>query len=86
MPDKRIKLQFQGRDVEGEKVFVESMREDWNEYILTDQTVLRVRIILHDVVRLIGEYTSEGDPIYQVKTTNILSSDVPESLKRPGKE
>lgn len=82
MPARKVRVQYQGREVEGEKVPVESMREEWNQYFLADGTVVRARLIVQEVIRLNGEYNSEGDPVYIVKSTNLVSTDVPDSLKR----
>ena len=58
------------------------MREEWNQYWLSDQTILRMRLIVHDIYRVIDQYTPAGDPIYVVKSSTIVSPDVSDSLKR----
>lgn len=82
MPDDTVRIKFEGNEEEARRVYVNSMREEWNQYMLEDGTVLRMRTILHDVYRLSHKFTPDGDPIYVVKTSNIVSPDVPAGLKR----
>lgn len=77
------KIQYQGQDVWGEDVEFETDREAWNTYILQDGTTLKTKAVVSEVVRL-EEYTADGDPVYLIKSTNIVTAIVPEQLKRKG--
>jgi hypothetical protein len=79
---RRVKINFGGREVEADKIPVSGMREEWNQYMLEDGTVLRVRLIVSDVLRVVGEYNSDGDPVYIIKSTNFVNSDVPSQLRK----
>jgi hypothetical protein len=82
---RKVKMNWQGQEVEAEKIPVNNMREEWNQYFLEDGTVLRARLIVSDVLRLVGIYTAEGDPVYVIKSANFVNSDVPESLRHKPK-
>ena len=58
-----------------------STKEEWNEYQAEDGTVLRLKAVVSEVYRL-DEYDQESKPIYVMKSSNILSSSVPEHLKK----
>ncbi len=45
--------------------------EKWNEYHLTDGTVLKARLELSTVAR-IDKYQGDGDPVYLVNTSQPL--------------
>jgi hypothetical protein len=47
-----------------------------------DGTVLRVKLVATEVVRLDGQYDQEGNPIYMVNSTNVLAVSSPEDLVR----
>ncbi len=59
--------------------------EHWNEYLLDDGTVLRMKSIVTEVARLDGEYDAEGNPAYVVNSTNVTHVSAPEDLKKGGR-
>ena len=78
----RVTLDFKGRKVSGAKVDFEIENENWNKYSLDDGTKLKVRLVVAQIVRLENEYTPDGDPIYLINSTNIVTADVSEHLKK----
>jgi len=61
--------------------------EKWNEYHLTDGTVLKARLELANVSR-IDKYQGDGDPVYLVNTSQPLvrfkiSDEVLKSVRTP---
>ncbi len=80
MEPKRI-VEYQGRNVEGQPVSFATTREDWNEYAFEDGSVLRMKTILLEVVRL-DEYSDDGDPIYQFKAHQIMGIRAADALKK----
>ena len=76
------KLRFQGRDVDGLELKFKSIREEWNEYDLEDGTTIRLKAVVTDVVRLNGEYDQEGNPVYVVKSGNMMVVKAPDELKK----
>ena len=76
------KVMYKGKEVDGEDVSFTLVREDWNTYQLHDGTELRMRLLVADVVRIPGEFDREGNPVYQVKSKNILVVKSPDNLKK----
>jgi hypothetical protein len=84
MPGKRkIKL-ADGREVEGEVVGFRAGGEHWNEYLVDDGTVIKIKLVATEVIRLEGEHDQVGNPVYFVQSTNVMSVDAPENLRREG--
>jgi hypothetical protein len=79
----RRKVNYEGREVWGEEVEFEAEREGFNTYLLQDGTRLKLKTVVSDIVRL-DLRNSEGEPIYLVKSTNIVTAIVPEVLKQKG--
>jgi hypothetical protein len=52
-------------------VEVTSAREMWSEYQLADGTVLRLKPIMIGVSRLAEGQSSDGEPVYQMKSTMV---------------
>jgi hypothetical protein len=72
---------FNGKQVTGQQVDVESSNESWNTYKLEDGAVLKIKSVLLDVVRL-DEYDKEGNPVYQFTAHQIIGVTPPDELKK----
>jgi len=81
--EKMTRINFGGRNVEATEVGFKSLKEEWNEYQAEDGSVLRLKVVVSEIYRL-DEYDSDDKPIYVIKSSNVLSSSVPEHLKRGG--
>ena len=63
---------FQGKDIEVQEVEVITSHEPWNEYQLGDGKVLCTKSVLVDIYRAVEEKTPEGEPLYIIKSHNII--------------
>lgn len=83
MPTRRkIQLQPGGPPKEAELVPISQSQEYWNEYILQDGSVVRLKTVTTEIWRVLDEYDQEGNPVYFVKSGNVLTVIAPESLRR----
>ena len=78
-----VKIPYKGREVEAEDVSFSVVNEDWNRYQLHDGTEIRMRLIVRDVVKIPGEFDNEGNPVYIVKSGNVVVVKAPTNLRRP---
>lgn len=77
-------VDYEGKKVQGSEVRFDTIREEWNVYELNDGSTLKVKIIVAGIIRVNGEYNNEGDPIYIIKSKNLVTSiDVPSHLRKP---
>ena len=80
---KKLKVRLpNGREIEAMDVDFETKNEDWNEYKLEDGTVLKFKTVVSSIIRTEDHDPMTGDPVYHVRSTNILRVKVPEELKR----
>jgi hypothetical protein len=79
MPKRTV--QFQGREVQGEGVEFETEREAFNSYQLQDGTTLKLKSVVIEIVRL-DQFNRAGDPVYVIRSQNIVAAVVPENLKK----
>jgi len=79
--ERRTRINFGGREVDATQVDFKSIKEEWNEYQASDGTTLKLKVVLTDIFRL-DQYDQDLNPIYVVKSSNVLSSSVPENLKK----
>jgi len=77
------KINWKGKEVDALEVRFKSVREEWNEYDLEDGTTLRMKTVVSDIVRVEGEYDPENNPVYLVKSSNIVVAKSPDHLKKP---
>jgi len=58
-------------------------KERWNEYRLADGTTLRLKPVMIAIFRADGEYTPDGEPVYNMKSTLITDVRAPATLAKP---
>ncbi len=76
------KVKWQGEEVDALEVKYKSVREDWNEYDIDDGSTIRVKLLVSDIVRLVDKFDPEGNPVYVVKSGNVVFIKAPDNLKR----
>ena len=47
--------------------------EYWNEYLLDDGTVARIKLVVTNVLRIEGKVDAKGQPIYLIESTNVTA-------------
>ena len=63
-------------------VDVDQSTERWSEIRLTDGTVLRAKIVVVGAARIDGQHDLDLNPVYHVKSHNIISVvEAPDELK-----
>ncbi len=73
-----------GTQLEATEIGFRASGEYWNEYLLDDGTVVKIKVVVTDAMRLDGMYDPEGQPLYVVKSNNIMSVSAPEELRKDG--
>jgi len=77
-----VKVPYQGLTVDGIEVDFKALREEWNEYEASDGSTVRLKVIVTNIVRLKDKFDSVGNPIYVVRSSNVLSTSVSEKSKK----
>jgi hypothetical protein len=80
MPSRR-KIKFQGVEREAVSVEFESEKESFSVYILHDGSTLKLKAVLTDVMRVEGVFAPNGDPVYMIQASQIVSVNAPDSLR-----
>lgn len=76
------KIKWQGREVDALSIPFKSIKEDWNEYDLEDGTTLKMKAVVSDIVRVDGQFDPEGNPLYLIKSGNMVVASSPDNLKK----
>ena len=56
--------------------------EKWNKYILHDGTELKLKAVVADILRVEGQFSPNGDPMYAVTASLIVNTHAPEQLRK----
>jgi hypothetical protein len=68
-----MKIQYQGRQVEGESIDFITRKEDFGEYQLADGKILRIKMVVTRIIRLEEEKAPDGNPIYLIQSQNVVA-------------
>ena len=71
--ERKRRIQFNGEPVEATELGFRATGEYWNEYLLDDGTVARLKLVVTNVLRLEGKQDAKGQPVYLIESTNITS-------------
>lgn len=72
-----------GNMVTGDLVEVEESTERFSDIKLADGTRIRIKPVVVEVVRADGQWDIEGNPIYVVRSTNVMTvNNVADTLKK----
>ncbi len=68
--------------IEGTIVNVNSSSEHWNQYLLEDGTMLKLKCVLTEAFKADGKFDADKNPLYMVRTQNVLTVISPDELKK----
>jgi hypothetical protein len=80
--ERKIKVNYQGKMVDGNEIEFKSTKEEFNVYEISDGTILRMKSVVMSIVKLLDEYDPAGNPVYVVQASNVMSVSAPEELKQ----
>jgi len=84
MPENKTRLPFLGREIDATEVPIVNASEKISTYDLEDGAQLRVRTVVTAVMRVDNEWDGDGNPMYVLKTSVVLTPmNVPANLRRP---
>lgn len=73
-----------GREHEAEPVGFRPSGEHFNEYLLDAGSVLRIKLVLTEVLRMKGMHDRYGNPAYLLRHSEVMAVDAPEHLVEGG--
>lgn len=79
-----MKITWKGKEIQVEEVEVTSAEEKWNEYELSDGSLVKVKLVASRIVRAVEEKNELGEPLYLVNSSNVVSVKVsPDLMEDP---
>jgi hypothetical protein len=80
--ERKKRIQVGDEAVDVTELGYRTMGEPWNEYLADDGSVIRVKLIVTEVLRVDDKYDEQGNPVYMVRSSNVMSTSSPEELRR----
>lgn len=82
MPEDIIKVKLGGIDHEAVRIQVHQSTELFNTYLLDDNSRIRAKLVLTDVLRLKDAFDAQGNPVYFLSHTMVTAVESPPELRR----
>ena len=82
MSGNKVKINFGGEEVEATPIEISQSGEQWNQYLLDDGTMIKMKLVATKVLRIDNKYDKEGNPVYFVQSTNVISVAAPDTLRK----
>jgi hypothetical protein len=82
---RKVKAEYpqgSGKIRDAVSVDVVAQKEPWTEYELEDGSIVKVRTVLLDCLRIDDEYDNDGNPVYMLKANGTMSVTAPDSLRQ----
>ena len=73
MPELKRYIKVFGTDTLVADVPITRAEERFNEYELEDGSLLRVKNVPHSILRVEGQFNSDGKPVYLVLTSPVVA-------------
>lgn len=79
---KRVPLGPGQPSVEVTEIGFRSSGEYWNEYLADDGSVIRLKLVVAEILRIDGQYDDQGNPGYLVRSQQIMNVSAPDELRK----
>lgn len=81
----KVKIEFEGQEVEADDLDFRSDKEDWSSYTAEDGAVIKLKHVTAKIYRLVGRAKEDGSPMYVVSGTALLTTTPPQTDVRQEK-
>ena len=76
----KTKINFNGQTVEAERMDFTPVREEWSRYRLEDGTIIKLRSIVSEILRLPGFDPVTGVRNFLTRSSNVVAVEAPDEL------
>ena len=83
MGERRRKVRINDEDVDAAEMPFQNVAEHWNEYLLNDGSVIRLKSVVTEILKLEGKYDADGNPQYLIKSAQVVSVSGSERARKP---
>jgi hypothetical protein len=80
--EKKTKINGPQGEVDATEVGYRTSGEFWNEYLMDDGSVVRMKVVVTNILRIDGQYDPQGQPMYVVQSSPVVAVSAPENLRK----
>lgn len=80
---RKIPLGPGGPEKDAQLIEIQQSNEHWNQYLLGDGTVIKIKLVATEVWRVEDEWDYDGNPMYVIKSSNVVTVNPQDELRRP---
>lgn len=80
--ERRRRIRLGDQEVEAVQLTFQSAGENWNEYLVNDGTVIKLKPVATEILRVADQYDPDGNPVYVVRSANVVVVSAPDNLRR----
>lgn len=82
MVERKTKRDFGNGPQEVTEIGFRATGENWNEYLTDDGSVIRVKLVATEILRVDGQYDAQGNPVYIVGSQNVVAISAAEDKRK----
>jgi len=87
MNERKRKVRVGDKEVDALEMPFQNVAEHWNEYLLADGSVLRLKSVVTEILKIEDHYDADGNPQYLLKSAQVVAVSASErSRKQSGGE
>jgi hypothetical protein len=75
-----------GKEIDIIEMSFQTGAEHWNEYVVNDGSVIRLKTVVTDILKVEGQYDANGNPAYFVKSSQVISVSPSERARKPSSD
>jgi hypothetical protein len=84
--ERKRTIQLGNESVEAIEMPYQVGGEHWNEYVLNDGSVIRIKWVVTEMLKVSGKFDNEGNPLYIVRSKNVVSVSASDRAKKQTSE
>jgi len=83
MDERKRKVRVNDEELDALEMSFQNVAEHWNEYLVNDGSVLRLKSVVTEILKVEGRYDAEGNPLYIVKSAQVVAVSGSERARQP---
>lgn len=83
MNERRREIRVGNESIDAIEMPFQTGAEHWNEYIIHDGSVLKLKTVVTEILKLDGKFDAEGNPVYIIKSTNVVAVSASDRARKP---
>ena len=80
--ERKKKVMTPQGEVDATEIGYRTSGEFWNEYLMDDGSVVRMKVVVTSIVRVDGQYDEQNNPMYLIQSSPVVAVSAPDNLRK----